>query len=99
MKRLLALMFLTPSVAFAQPADRDFTLTIPGAQVVRVQAVCERIRQGMDEPIPATITIRRCMRRILFQELRQLNGSLARRKAIADEAADINAFDAGMADE
>ncbi len=35
---------------------------------------------------------------ILFQELRQRNAALARRKAIASKITEINDFDTGMAD-
>jgi len=98
MKTLLLLLLLPPSVAFAQPADRDFTLTIPGNRLARVQAVCERERIGM-EPEQETLTLRACMRRILFQEIRQRNSSMVRKEAISGTSSEIGAFNADMADE
>ncbi len=56
---LVALLLpLVPSAAFAQPADRDFTLTIPGPRLLQVQAICERIRIGMEDPAPKTLPLR-----------------------------------------
>ncbi len=96
-KLLVAALFLLAAPAYSQPADRDVTLTIPGARLMRVQAICERERMGT-EPLQETLTLRACMRRILFRELRQRNSSMVRREAIADRSTEINAFDEGMAD-
>ena len=88
---IFTLVALLSSVAFAQPDDRDVTITIPGARLVSIQAICEEFRITVD-PVPDTITLLQCMKGILFQELRQRNCALTRRQAIVDKYSDIDSF-------
>ena len=98
MRLLLLTLLFTPAVAFAQPADRDVTITIPGVHLARIQAICEDERRGMEEPAPATLTLRRCIRIILFNELRQRNGVFTRRDAVRSKRVEIDAFNTGLVD-
>ncbi len=100
MKFFAILLIFIPMAAFAQPADRDFTLTIPGPRVARVQAICEKQRRGMEDDegeVPATLPLRKCMRVILFGELRQRNATFVRREAIRAKDNEINDFNTDMA--
>ncbi len=99
MKKLL-LLLLFPAIAFAQPADRDVDLVIhiPSARLSAMSEICERVRLGMDEPIPDTITLKRCLRRVLFSELRQLNAGRVKRAAIRGAGAEINDFNTDLVD-